>query len=421
VISKKILIATLGLSTIALYSCGGKNNNKAPVAATSEKTKKEEKLIKVNFFTVTTNTITDTALTSAEILVNCGNGDTPYTLNSANHNISVLSGKVCTLKISAINNYRVADANKPLVLTLKEDGNIDLNSDATKFTDGSDTFYLNGKKVGDKITILVANQVDLLKEALTKIDSVTTAQQPSKHNVSVNKFDLTQQTYSAVKLSGTYDVERIFGSIKHKIVRTNITLSNLPSTPSDCKIASGTTAVDENDASLSNCAINSVNSPEAYTMFIKQSDGSFTKHSISAILVPADIDLTTSAPVRAEKDLLQGYFDSVSKHLKSLISLEDAKINVAKANYDLATDTDSFKNLINDEVAKIDTEASNAIPNNANLVNIRSVLTSNTKITTATSTDADVKTYVDALLEKLTLLDNLAAKSEEYKNRNLAL
>ena len=152
-ISKKILIATLGLSSIALYSCGGKNNNKAPVAATSEKTK-EEKLIKVNFSKVISSKTTEnTPVITAEISVNCGKGETSYNLTSGNENITVLSGKECSLKISEFNGYRAVDSDKPLELTLKSDGDIDQSLNHAKFTKNSETFYLNGKKVGDKLVL----------------------------------------------------------------------------------------------------------------------------------------------------------------------------------------------------------------------------------------------------------------------------
>jgi hypothetical protein len=267
----------------------------------------------------------------------------------------------------------------------------------------------------DKFTIYVSKQSDVLQEVLTRNDSVTAAPQPSSHKVPVSTVSLKEETYSSVKLSGSYNVKREFGSIKHIIESTNIKLTELPTTPSDCKIVLGTSATDENDRSLTNCNEDSVSTADTYTIFVKEM-GSFKKYTINAIPVPANLDPTT---IKSEKDLLNDYFTSVEKHLKNKILVVNSKIAGLKNAFVNASDLTDLtfatkKDNIDAEIVKIDDhEAGTTLLNKTQLET-----TVKTNLDNNKTTNADVKAYAEALIEKVNLLIEIETKSKEYENRD---
>ncbi len=414
-IAKNILVATLGLSTIALYSCGGKNNNKTPAVAASEKSNKEEKKpIKVNFSSLLKSAApVETAVTSASIIVNCGN-DKAFNLTATNQIIEVLSNTVCSLKISEFNGYTAADPLKPLTLTLKKNGNIDKNIAHTKFTNSAgNTFYLNAKKVGEIFTIYVATETKFLDAVLKGPDAVDPEPAASTKDIQVQKFDNVAENYSSVSLTGNYNVKRGFGSLKHRI-ETNFRLEGLTVTASDCRITEGVHA-DMTGGALTDCIATSVSKPIAYTIFVKDLEGTYERFEIPERPVPADLEL---ADVQNEKDLLTGYFNSVNEHLTRRIVGENTKIAGLKTAYDNdATDASlaAAKGNIDAEIVKINAHVnSTTLLDKAGLENINTVLEANK------TANADVTAYVEALIEKVKLLIEIEDKSKLYENRDAA-
>ncbi|WP_158998517.1 coiled-coil domain-containing protein [Pigmentibacter ruber] len=154
-LGKNILVATLSLTSIALYSCGGKNNKTAAEAKKNSETKK----INTNFVLRTGQNWQLSEKITIEGKVKCASekSDKPeriLKISSADPTLVVIADDICNITINKIIDSSnaaasvewVAEAGKELELVLNTNKAINFSDKFGEFKNSSNTMYLNAKK-----------------------------------------------------------------------------------------------------------------------------------------------------------------------------------------------------------------------------------------------------------------------------------
>ncbi len=221
-LGKNILIASLSMSTIALYSCGGKKNN----TTTAAKKESQTKLIETNFNLVVNNEwqAKNNVFISGNIQCTSETTARDIELNINNSKIVAIANEECNIKINKITNASESDetiktwtaqTGKELKLALKANGSIDFTKQFGEFTNSGKTMYLNGNKKAngalnfffkaDNLLIkMTSNSQETADDSLIKtvvFETAETVSQMSNDYSAEFKYDIKRK-YATDKLYG---------------------------------------------------------------------------------------------------------------------------------------------------------------------------------------------------------------------------